>query len=117
LYIYDAKYDKGYVILGMNKPRIYLSGGYDFNINPSRISILKPSFLARYVTASPLFVASSSTRQIQQNFEFGELYRTDKAYASVGNFILNQKLIIGYAYEVSTISTMVNAKNMNKNLL
>ena len=55
--------------------------------------------------------------QIHNNFEIGGLYRTDKAYAAMANFILNDKFIIGYAYEMSTISTMASAKNTNEILL
>jgi len=55
--------------------------------------------------------------QIHTNFEVGGLYRTDKAFAIMANFILNEKFIIGYAYEMSTTPTMASAKNTNEILL
>ena len=117
LHIQNAKNDNGYATLETNKPRVYLSGGYDFNLNPTGTLVLKPSVLARYATATPFSVDISTMLQIQQNFEVGALYRTDKAYAAMANFILNKKFIIGYAYEMSTISTMASAKNTNEILL
>jgi type IX secretion system PorP/SprF family membrane protein len=115
--IQNAKNDNGYATTETNKPSIYLSGGYDFNLNSAGTLILKPSVLARYITDVPLSVNFSAMLQVHNNFEIGGLYRTDKAYAAMANFILNDKFIIGYAYEMSTISTMASAKNTNEILL
>ncbi|MBP6460073.1 MAG: type IX secretion system membrane protein PorP/SprF [Crocinitomicaceae bacterium] len=117
LNIQKGKNDNGYATVENNRPRVYLSGGYDFNLNPTGTLVLKPSILARYVTATPFSVDFSTMLQIQNNFEVGALYRTDKAYAAMANFILNKKFIIGYAYEMSAISTMASAKNTNEILL
>ena len=115
--IQNAKNDNGYATVENNKPSIYLSGGYDFNINSTGTLILKPSILARYIADVPFSVNFSAMLQIHDNFEIGGLYRTDDAYAAMANFILNKKFIIGYAYEMSTISTMASAKNTNEILL
>ena len=74
LHIQNAKNDNGYATLETNKPRIYLSGGYDFNLNPAGTLVLKPSVLARYATATPFSVDISTMLQIQQHFEVGALY-------------------------------------------
>jgi type IX secretion system PorP/SprF family membrane protein len=115
--IQNAKNDNGYATVETNRPSIYISGGYDFNLNSAGTLILKPSVLARYITDVPFSVNFSAMLQIHNNFEIGGLYRTDKAYAAMANFILNDKFIIGYAYEMSTISTMASAKNTNEILL
>lgn len=115
--IQNAKNDNGYATMETNRPSIYLSGGYDFNLNSAGTLILKPSILARYITDVPFSVNFSAMLQVHKNFEIGGLYRTDKAYAAMANFILNNKFIIGYAYEMSTISTMASAKNTNEILL
>jgi type IX secretion system PorP/SprF family membrane protein len=117
LNIQKGKNDNGYATVENNRPRVYLSGGYDFIINQAGTLVLKPSILAKYTTATPFSLDFSTMLQIQNNFEVGALYRTDKAYAAMANFILNKKFIIGYAYEMSSISTMASAKNTNEILL
>jgi type IX secretion system PorP/SprF family membrane protein len=117
VHIQNAKNDDGYATIETNKPSIYLSGGYDFSLNPENTFILKPSVLARYVTDVPFSVNFSAMLQIHNNFEIGGLYRTDEAFAAMANFILNKKLVIGYAYEMSTISTMASAKSTHEILL
>ena len=58
--IQNAKNDNGYATVETNKPRIYLSGGYDFNLNSAGTLILKPSVLARYITDVPFSVNFSA---------------------------------------------------------
>ncbi len=117
LNIQNAKNDNGYASVQTNRPKLYISGGYDFNLNSEGTLVLKPSILASCVTAAPYSIDFSTMLKIQNNFEIGALYRTDKAYAAMANFILYNKFIVGYAYEVSSLPAMASAKNSNEILL
>jgi type IX secretion system PorP/SprF family membrane protein len=117
LSIESATNDNGYATVEDNRPSFYLSGGYNFDLNADKTLILKPSVLARYVTDSSFTAAFSAQLQIHDMFEVGALYRTDNAYAATANFILKNKFIIGYAYEMSAVSTMASTKNTNEIVL
>jgi len=47
-------------------------------------------------------------------FEIGGSYRVDEAFTVMTNFTIAEKLIIGYAYDMSTRSELGSAKNTNE---
>ncbi|MFV5692557.1 type IX secretion system membrane protein PorP/SprF [Flavobacterium sp. LT1R49] len=109
-----AKNDDGYASVATDRPHIYLSGGYDFNLNSDASLVLKPSFMLRYVNGSPVSIDINSMIQIQNNFEIGAMYRSDEAFAGLVDFIISKRMMVGYAYEVSTRTELASAKNTNE---
>jgi type IX secretion system PorP/SprF family membrane protein len=109
-----AQNEEGYASVATNKPHFYLSGGYDFNLNSEATLILKPSFMLRYVDGMPVSAAINSMIQIQNNFEIGAMYRTDEAFAGIVDFTISKRMMIGYAYEVSTQKALASARNTNE---
>jgi hypothetical protein len=75
---------------------------------------LKPSLMMRYVDGAPVSVDLNSMLQIQKHFEIGATYRSDKAFAGLVDFTINNRLMIGYAYEVSTRVELASARNTNE---
>ena len=110
----DVKNDDGYAMVSTNRPQVYASGGYDFNLNTTGSLVLKPSFMARYTSAAPVSVDFNTMLMINNNFEIGGLYRTDKAVAAMASITLSKRLAVGFAYEVSSRSELASARNTNE---
>jgi type IX secretion system PorP/SprF family membrane protein len=109
-----AKNEDGYASVAKDNMHVYLSGGYDLNLNTDASLVLKPSFLLRYVNNSPVSVDINSMLQIQHNFEIGATYRTTGAFAGLVDFTISKRLLLGYAYEVSTESEIARSRNTNE---
>jgi type IX secretion system PorP/SprF family membrane protein len=105
----------GYAMSATDRPHIYLSGGYDFDLAPSLV--LKPSVMLRYANGAPTSIDLTTMLQIENNFEIGGMYRTDKAYAAMSTIRLNKRFVFGFAYEMSTQPTLAAARNTNEILL
>lgn len=105
----------GYAMSVTDRPHIYLSGGYDFDLSPSLV--LKPSVMLRYVNGVPASIDLTTMLQIENNLEIGGMYRTDKAYAAMSTIRLSKRFVFGYAYEMSTQPTLAAARNTNEILL
>lgn len=105
----------GYAMTATDRPHIYLSGGYDFNINS--FFVVKPSVMIRYVNGAPTSIDLTTMLQIEKNFEIGGMYRTDKAYAAMTTVRLNKRFLFGFAYEMSMQPTLAAARNTNEILL
>lgn len=104
-----------YATTDLDRPHVYLSGGYNYDLNASLV--LKPSIMVRYVDGAPISIDFNSMLQIEKNFEIGAMYRTDKAYAAMSTIRINKRFVFGYAYEMSTRPTLVSARNTNEILL
>ena len=110
-----ARNNSGYATTDLDRPHVYLSGGYDFDLASSLV--LKPSVMVRYVNGAPVSVDFNSMLQIERNFEIGAMYRTDKAYAIMSTIRLSKRFVFGYAYEMSTRPVLASARNTNEILL
>ncbi|MDR7371774.1 type IX secretion system membrane protein PorP/SprF [Flavobacterium aquidurense] len=111
----SAKTDAGYASVITDRPQFYLSGGYDFILNET--FVLKPTMLMRYVSKSPVSIDLTTLLQINNIFEIGASYRTDKALAAIADFTINKRLTFGYAYEVSTRPELASARATNEFVL
>lgn len=112
-----AKNNDGYAAVATDKPHFYWSSGYDVHLDNSNYLTLKPSFFLRYVSGAPVSIDFNTMLNVDDIVEFGGTYRTDKAYAGLINFKINQKLIIGYVYEMSTRPELARAKNTSELML
>jgi type IX secretion system PorP/SprF family membrane protein len=113
-----ATNDAGYASVATDSPHIYLSGGYDIPLQGEFSSlVLKPSAMMRYVSGAPVSVDFTTMLQIEKVFELGAMYRTDKAYAAMATVLISNRLLFGFAYEMSTQPTLAAARNTNEILL
>lgn len=108
----SARNEAGYATTDLDRPHVYLSGGYDFDLSSS--FVLKPSVMVRYVDGAPVSVDFNSMLQIENNFEIGAMYRTDRAYAAMSTIRLSKRFVFGFAYEMSTRPTLAMASNTNE---
>jgi type IX secretion system PorP/SprF family membrane protein len=109
-----AQKENGIATTATDRVHIYLSGGYDFDLNPEASLVLKPSLMLRYVNGAPVSLDVNTMLQIQNNFEIGATYRSNKTFAGMFDLILSKRLMIGYAYEVSTRVELASVKNTNE---
>lgn len=112
-----ADNDNGVVTAAMAKPHVYATAGYELMLNPATNLMLRPSAMGRYVSGAPVSVDFNSMLSFDDNFGLGASYRTDGAFAGLLNFNIKKRLLVGYAYEVSTRKELASAKNTNEFLL
>ena len=113
-----ATNEAGYASVATDRPHIYLSGGYDVPLQGEFSTlILKPSAMLRYVSGAPVSVDLTTMLQIDNTFELGAMYRTDKAYAAMATVLISNRLLFGFAYEMSTQKSLAAARNTNEILL
>ena len=113
-----ATNDAGYASVATDSPHIYLSGGYDVPLDGELSTfVLKPSAMLRYVNGAPVSLDLTAMLQIDKIFELGGMYRTDKAYAAMATVLISNRLLFGFAYEMSTQPTLAAARNTNEILL
>jgi type IX secretion system PorP/SprF family membrane protein len=112
-----AKNEDGFVSVATDRPHVYWSSGYDIPLDDRGYLTLKPSFFLRYVNSAPVSMDFNTMLNIDDVVEFGGTYRTDKAYAGLVNFKISKKLILGYAYEMSTRAELARARKTSEFLL
>lgn len=112
-----ADNENGVATAALAKPHAYATVGYELLLNPITNLMLRPSAFARYVSGTPISVDFNGMLSFDDNFGFGASYRTDGAFAGLVNFSIKKRLLLGYAYEVSTRSELASAKNTNEFLL
>jgi len=109
-----ADNDNGVATAALAKPHLYATAGYELNLNPATNLMLRPSAMGRYVSGAPVSVDFNAMLSFDDNFGFGASYRSDGAFAGLLNFSIKKRLLLGYAYEVSTRKELARAKNTNE---
>lgn len=112
-----ADNEGGLVTLAKARPHMYTVVGYDFLLNQLNKISLKPSALLRYVNGAPVSLDINTMLSFDNDFEIGATYRTDSAFAGLINFSIKKRLLLGYAYEVSTRKQLADIGNTNELLL
>ncbi|WP_233266010.1 type IX secretion system membrane protein PorP/SprF [Formosa sp. L2A11] len=82
------------------KAHLYLMAGYVFEMN-QRLK-LKPAFLVKSVTGSPLAVDLSLNALINDGLTLGMSYRLDAAVSVLAGFQLTNTIMVGYTYDYDT---------------
>lgn len=120
-----AKLERGFATVASDRPHLYMSSGYDFDINESKTFVLKPSFLMRYVNGAPMSIDVNALLTMHKYVELGATYRTDNAQTREGLFPMNtvagminlyisNNICVGFVYETSSREELANAKNTNE---
>ena len=100
--------DDGLVALGKEEIHYYVTGGYVFKISDNLK--LKPAFLTKAVSGSPLSLDITTNVLIHDKFEIGVGYRLGDAISGLFNFRVTPDLRIGYAYDY-TLSNLGKFNN------
>ena len=112
-----ADNENGLVTAAIARPHLYATAGYRLLLDPATNLMLKPSTMVRYVSGAPVSADINSMLSFDEGFEIGATYRTDAAIAGLVNINIKKRLIVGYAYEVSTRKVLASARNTNEFLL
>ncbi len=78
----------------------FLIGGYVFDINQD--IKLKPAFLIKAVSGSPLIADVSANVLLQDKLTLGLAWRWDDSISALAGFQITKKIFIGYAYDATT---------------
>ena len=76
---------------------VYLMGGYVFEINQDLK--LKPAFLVKEVSGSPLQADLTVNALYQDKFTFGLAYRWDAAVSGLLGYQVSDSLMLGFGYD------------------
>tara|TARA_R110002020_G_scaffold37072_4_gene111789 strand:- start:11083 stop:11871 length:789 start_codon:yes stop_codon:yes gene_type:complete len=112
-----ADNSNGIVTAAVARPHLYSTAGYNISLNRDSNLLLKPSTMVRYISGAPISADINTMLSFDENFEIGATYRTDAAVAGMMNIKIKKRLLIGYAYEVSTRKVLASARNTNEFLL
>jgi type IX secretion system PorP/SprF family membrane protein len=93
-------YDDFEESIAMERLHYFLIGGYVFDIGVN--TKLKPAFLVKAVSGSPLIADISLNALFNDKFTLGMSWRWDDSVSGLAGFQLSDDLFIGYSYDLST---------------
>lgn len=99
-FITTDHYDDYQESLATERLHMYLIGGYVFDLSEN--TKLKPAFLVKGVSGSPLIADVSANFLFNEKFTVGLAYRWDDALSVLAGFQVSNALYIGYAYDKTT---------------
>ncbi len=99
--------NNGISAIGSEKIHVFFTGGYVYELN--RNLKIKPSFLIKTVSGSPLSIDGAVNVLFNEKFEGGISYRVGDAVSGMFNIKATSMLRIGYAYDY----TLSNLGNFN----
>lgn len=85
---------------GSEEMHTFLTAGYVFQIND--MFKLKPAFMSKFVSGSPITLDVSANVLYDDKFELGIAYRLDDAFSALMNVNVTPNLRVGYAYDYTT---------------
>ncbi len=91
---------QGTSFLAQERMNWYLISGYVFELNPDLK--LKPAVLLKAVEGAPIQADISATALFNDKFSLGAAYRWDAALSALFGFQINEKLMLGLAYDRET---------------
>ncbi|MEC4051158.1 type IX secretion system membrane protein PorP/SprF [Flavobacterium sp. SUN046] len=94
------RYNDNSTAIYKERMNLYLIGGYVFDINANLK--FKPAFLAKEVDGAPLQLDLSGNFLINDKFVIGAAWRWSAAVSAMAGFQINDGLYIGYGYDLET---------------
>ncbi len=90
----------------------FFMGGYVFDLSSE--FKFKPSFMAKMVTGTPFQVDINANFLLKERFWFGAMYRTAAGFGVNFQWIVDQKLRIGYAIDYSNRGMYQNSLGIHE---
>ena len=112
-----ARNEDAQTFVATNRPHLYFSGGYEYDLETKSELVLKPSFLLRYVNSAPVSIDYNLSMSFFKAFEVGAVYRSNDAIGGIARINISKNLLFGYAYEASTRSDLSSRMNTHEFLL
>lgn len=99
-FLSSEHYDADLKTIGTERLHYFLIGGKVFDLSSS--VKFKPAFLTKFVIGSPVIFDISANFLFEEVFRIGLAYRWDDSISGLIGFQLGQKLMLGYAYDLTT---------------
>jgi type IX secretion system PorP/SprF family membrane protein len=112
-----ARNEDAQTFVATNRPHLYFSGGYEYDLETKSELVLKPSFLMRYVNSAPVSIDYNLSMSFLKAFEIGTVYRSNDAIGGIARINISKNLLFGYAYEATTRSDLSSRMNTHEFLL
>lgn len=112
-----ARLEQGQALVATDKPHIYLSAGYDYDLGNRSMMVLKPSFMLREVAGAPVSIDTNLAMSFFEAFEIGVMYRINNAAGANAKINISKNLLFGYAYEVNARKDLTAAMTTHEFLL
>ncbi|MGQ7945418.1 PorP/SprF family type IX secretion system membrane protein [Flavobacterium sp. WC2509] len=93
-------YNNNDIAVYEEKMNIYFMGGYVFDLSPSLK--FKPTFLNKITQGAPWQLDVSGNFLINDKFVVGAAWRWSAAMSFLAGFQINEKMYIGYGYDLDT---------------
>jgi type IX secretion system PorP/SprF family membrane protein len=94
------RYDDNSIAVNKERMNFYLIGGHVFDLNPTLK--FKPAFLAKAVQGAPLQVDLSGNFMFNDKFLIGAAYRWSASVSAMVGFQVSDSWFIGYGYDLET---------------
>lgn len=85
---------------GSEEMHAFLTAGYVFQLND--MFKLKPAFMSKFVTGSPIAVDVSANVLYNNKIELGVAYRINDSFSALMNINVAPNLRVGYSYDYTT---------------
>jgi type IX secretion system PorP/SprF family membrane protein len=112
-----ARNEGDQLYVSVDKPHLYFSGGYDYNLENRSEMVLKPSFMLRYINGLPISLDCNLGVSVYKTVELGVLYRSNKAMGGMIKIDISNRFILGYAHEVGTRTDLARSMNTKEFIL
>ncbi len=99
-FLTDEHYDRNAETVGVERLHYFLIGGKVFNLSSS--VKFKPAFLAKFVSGAPIIFDLSANFMFYDNLRLGLAYRWDDSVSGLFGLQVSPKLLLGYAYDLTT---------------
>lgn len=109
-----ARLEDGYTAKAADRPHLYVSGGYNFDLGTLTLLILKPSVMIRYANGAPVTADFNTMLEMDNIVEIGGMYRINNACAAIAGITISKLLKVGYAYEINFKNELAKAGNTNE---
>lgn len=90
----------GVKAIGVDESHIFVTGGYVFRMSEN--VKLKPAFMTKVVSNSPLALDLTANVLLYDKFEIGAAYRLQDSFSGLVNYRITPQLRVGYAYDYTT---------------
>ncbi|MBF6607360.1 MAG: type IX secretion system membrane protein PorP/SprF [Flavobacterium sp.] len=99
-FLETTRYSDNDVAINQERLNFYLIGGHVFDFSPSLK--FKPAFLVKMVSGAPLQADISGNFLINEKFVLGAAYRVSAAVSGMAGFQVSDGIFIGYGYDLET---------------
>jgi type IX secretion system PorP/SprF family membrane protein len=97
------------------QPHYYFTAGYKLKLSDN--TTLEPGILLKHVKGAPTQLDFNASLRIKNMVNIGATYRTDDAVAIMASYLIKEKYLIGYSYDMTISGLKTFAKGTHEIVL